>query len=232
MRRNKIRIALIDSGINTNINQLSDYVAFRENFKINENAEVVKDNSLSVTHEHGTAIALIIKHLCEDIEFYDLNIFDEDLLSDGRILLRSIEEALSMKPDIIHLSLGTKKIRYILKLKKLIREANRKNIIMVCALNNDNTISFPSSLSGVISVENGNFESAYSYSYSKGKFKAPFDLSGISGKDKVNYKRLVGNSMAAAYITGHISRIINNTNDDLSITRIVNMLKENQKIIK
>lgn len=224
MDNDKVKVAIIDSGIDRNINNLRDFVKYETAYKINEYGQVVENDDMSIKHQHGTAIALVIKQLCSNVEFYSMNIFDENLLSDGRVLLHSIEKAIELKPDIIHLSLGTQRVRYIIKLMKLIQKAHKNGIIIVSALNNDGTTSYPANLMGVVRVEGYSFRDYLDYHYSKGKFIAPFGLEFIDGKEELDFKKFVGNSMAAAYITGHLCEVIDK-NRDMSREEIINYFR-------
>jgi hypothetical protein len=67
---------------------------------VNDEGYIVEDKSLKPRHEHGTAISMIIRDICENVEFISVNILNERLTTDGRVLIHAFREALSYKPDI------------------------------------------------------------------------------------------------------------------------------------
>lgn len=190
-------------------------------FKMSDEGTIIEDCTIKVRHEHGTAIALIIKQLCKKVKFISINILDENLLTDGRILIRAFKSAIGYVPDIIHLSLGTTRCRYKLELKKLVKDANSKNIIVVSAANNEGRRSYPAYLKYVIGVKSGDYKSYMEYEYKKGFFYSPYNISQIDGMNELQNKNMCGSSIAAAYITGHIATI-----------KYKNYSQENYEIIK
>ncbi|WP_460284464.1 S8 family serine peptidase [Clostridium botulinum] len=203
-----IRIVIIDSGIDTTKSNLNNFVKKSTGFMINQSGYIVEDKEMQARHPHGTAVALIIKNICKNVEFISINILNEELTSDGRVLIRALDEAILYKPDIIHLSLGTTSLRYILPLKRIIRKGRKNNILIVAAVSNNETKSYPASLKGVLGVR-GKFMRDYkSYEYKDGFFYTPIDVKNIyEMKELVNGESLIGNSMSAAYLTGHIALI-------------------------
>jgi subtilisin family serine protease len=202
------KIYLIDSGIDFNISKLEKYIDQNLSLDVDSNGYIIEKENADVKHMHGTVIALIIKSLCENISITSMNILNERLTTDGRILIYAIEKAIMAKPDIIHLSLGTTRLKYFFPLKRLVKLANKNNILVVAAANNNDYIkSYPAYLKNVIGVKGVNVKD-YSDFYFHNKFYlAPFDAKNIheiSGKKDGMMK---GNSYAAAYITGHIAKI-------------------------
>jgi subtilisin family serine protease len=205
--RKPVKVAIIDSGIDTSVHDLSNYVKKAVGFRVNEEGYIIEDADKEVKHEHGTAIALIIKHICSNVEFISVNILNENLNADGRVLIYAMEQTLQFKPDIIHMSLGTTKWRHILPIKSIVRQACKENIILVSAANNEGLRSYPAYLKGVVGVKafgRGGYEDIY---FEEGFYHAPFHTMGIPGIEELKRKNQGGSSMAAAYITGAIARI-------------------------
>ena len=175
-------------------------------FKVNDEGYIVEDKSLKARHEHGTAIAMIIRDICENVEFISVNILNERLTTDGRVLIHAFREALLYKPDIIHLSLGTTRWRYKLPLKKLVKKATKNGVIIVSAANNEGIKSYPAFIKGVVGVKGYSAINKTDFFYNDGFFNAPMGTKNIRGISELEHSdRAVGNSMAAAYITGHIA---------------------------
>ncbi|URZ05981.1 hypothetical protein CLROS_013130 [Clostridium felsineum] len=149
---------------------------------------------------------MIIKDICNDVEFIDINILNDKLTTDGRILVHAFKKAILCNPDIIHLSLGTTRWRYKFPLKKLVNEALKKDVTIVAAASNDGAQSYPVAIKGVIGVKGYETSDKFGFYYSEGFFYAPVDTKNIRDISELKYgKSIIGNSMSAAYITAHIA---------------------------
>ncbi len=169
---------------------------------------------MPVIHMHGTTVALIIRHICSDVEFISINILNENLTTDGRVLAYALSQIFDYEPDIIHLSLGTLKKRYIFPLRKIVNEAKRLNIPLVAAAHNLGKISFPAYFKDVIGVKADFFDNCMQYSYKRGFFYAPIGTTGIECIQQIlSIRDAKGTSMAAAYITGQLAQILKNNNN-------------------
>ncbi|WP_202710732.1 S8 family serine peptidase [Sporosalibacterium faouarense] len=207
--KKNIKVVLIDSGINTEFCDLGDSVESHLMYKLDSRSNIIESKDRKTTSEHGTIIAMIIKDLCKSVNFISMNILNERLLSDGRILISSFIRAMKLDPDIIHLSLGTEKLRYKFKLKRLMKKARRKGIIVVTALSNNGNDSYPSNDKNVIRVAGAiNLHDKEKFFYRNKVFYAPIYLANINGQELLRNKLVKGNSFAAAYITGHICRLM------------------------
>ncbi|MCX7920904.1 MAG: S8 family serine peptidase [Clostridia bacterium] len=208
-RQKPVRIVVIDSGINASKSDLSRFVKESIGFRVNNEGYIVEDKNIEIKNKHGTVIAMIIRNICKNVEFISMNILNERLATDGRILICAFHQALDYKPDIIHLSLGTTRWRYRFALRKIVKEAEKNNIIVVSAANNEGLKSYPAYTKGVVGVKGRADITGYrEFWYQKGFFYAPLGVRDIYGINEIdNGERSVGNSMAAAYITGHIASI-------------------------
>lgn len=202
----KIRIVIIDSGIDTNETYLRNYIKEETGFKLNEKLDVVEEHNPKIKNDHGTVIAKTIKYICNEVEFISINILDENLSTDGRVLIQALKKSISYNPHIVHLSLGTTKIKYWYPLKKLCKFLNKNNVIIVSAANNEGKRSYPAYLKEVIGVKGENINNTYFYNnkFFYSSLGLPNDLC-ISSK---RYRDVTGNSISAAYITGYICRTI------------------------
>lgn len=206
-----VKIAVIDSGINTEICNLNECVIYSTGFEINSEGYIKENSTLPVRDLHGTIVAVIIRHICRDVEFISLNILDENLSTDARVLAYSLSCVFDYKPDIIHMSLGTVKKRYILPLRKIVKEAKRLNIPIVAAAHNSGKVSYPAYLKDVIGVKSDMFDNCTQYSYKDGFFYAPAGTQGIHCIQEIPAMRNArGTSMSAAYITGHLAKMLKN----------------------
>lgn len=224
--KKSIVVAIIDSGIDFSNIKLRDSKEMSTGFSMTDTGMIIEDHAIKPRHEHGTAIALIIKQLCENVRFISVNILNERLVTDGRILIQALKTTIEYTPDIIHLSLGTTKWRYKSQLKKIVKLANSKNILIVSAADNQGHRSYPAYLKYVIGVKGLKYENYTDYDYKNGFFYASYSTNKIDGMNQFINKNMSGNSMAAGYITGHISKIkYRNFNKDNS--EIIKILKLN-----
>ncbi len=216
-------VAIIDSGIqnNKNLNIVKSMTLY-----VNDNYEIEERLDSTCLNEHGTIIADIITLINPDVELIDINILDEKLETNGQIMIQALKKALSFKPDIINLSLGTNNIRYVFELRKLIKEAVKNKIIIVAAYSNNNKITFPAMMKNVVGVKRmSTLKSGVTlksiYFYKNSIFYAPDSAKTIYHlKCKPCSYNMRGNSISAAYISGELSLIANDKN--LTIRDVLN----------
>ena len=199
----KIRIVIIDSGVdNRNLNCVKDTLSL----EINPFGKVTENLKNEVTNEHGTIIASLIYSIFEKIEYISISILDENLSTSIEQLAYALEKAVLYSPHIIHVSLGTKKWKHKYRIEKIINDISKKNIIVVAAASNDGKSSYPAYLKNVIGVKTIK-DRERKVIYKKGSFyyapgNVPEEIYTIEGQ------HLTGNSFAAGYVTGYISKII------------------------
>lgn len=199
-----VRIVIIDSGIDKSKSNLSEFVTEEITVRIDENGKIYERKMVSFTHEHGTAVSIIIKTLCSNVEFVSINILDENLLADGRVLIYALSRAFDFNPDIIHMSLGTPKLIYKFQLRKLVCKANKNNISIVAATSNDGKKCYPAYIRGVIGVK-ALYPKSNIYNYTEGFFYASSNPENIPDLEKLKNNFIQGTSMSAACITGYLS---------------------------
>jgi subtilisin family serine protease len=205
--RRRVRVVLIDSGVDIKINSL--YQNVKQQIRLCPNdKEIIRLDDGQPTNNHGTAIAATIKHICSNIDIYSISILDRNLNSNGETLLLALRESLKFNPDIVHLSLGTNRFKYWFSLRKNINILSRNNVIVVAAVANDNKITFPAYLKNVIGVKGNRFNAYKSFYYKSHFYYAPLYIPPDLLKYDSSFKNMQGNSISAAYITGHISAII------------------------
>ncbi|MET3207138.1 UNVERIFIED_CONTAM: hypothetical protein ABIC26_000072 [Paenibacillus sp. PvR008] len=208
-----VRIVVLDSGIDVDKGGLIEHVKDSIQFRIDKNGIVLEKNEFSYSNDHGTAVAMAIKHIAPDIEFISMNILNKELRSDGRVLLHAFKRAIECNPDIIHMSLGTKSFRYSKPLRKLSCEAQDNETFVVAAANNDKVRSLPARLKNVIGVLGLSNLNPENYCFTNKYFYACDHVNNVEKIHEIpNYEYLVGSSIAAAFISGHIARLISRTN--------------------
>lgn len=214
MINNKVRVVIIDSGIDRSKNNLKDNVMEAISIKINSRGYIEKTEKSMTNNEHGTLVASCIKYIYDNVELIDINILDKSLTTDGRVLLKALEESINYNPDIVHLSLGTTKFKYWFPLKRIVRKLRKNNIIVVSAANNYGLKSYPAYLKGVVGVKGREVDDLNWHIYEDGFYYAPYKLP----KElcyKKNQEKIRGTSIAAAYITGYFCKYVKNGNKNI-----------------
>lgn len=208
--RRRVRVVLIDSGVDIKFNSLYQNVKQQIRLCLN-GKELVRVDDGQPTNNHGTAMAATIKHICSNIDIYSISILDRNLTSNGESLVLALKEALKFKPDIVHLSLGTNRLKYCFSLRRNINILSRNNVIVVAAVANDNRITFPAYLKNVIGVKGYTFNDYKSFYYKNYFYYAHLYIPPDLLKYDERLKNIYGNSISAAYITGYISAIISDS---------------------
>jgi hypothetical protein len=192
-----IRIAVIDSGVNIThphiIAKTSGIVLGTES------------TSFADGLGHGTAVAAAIQEKAPEAEYFAVKLFDQSLAASSGRLLQAIEWAIDNQMDVVNLSLGTPNASVKPALQLLVKEAEAKGIIMVCARHDSRNPVFPGSLDGVVSVDVDWQLDRHAYRVSDGLhyFASGFPrpLPGVPMS-----RNLRGISFAVANMTGFVAR--------------------------
>ncbi|WP_257140748.1 S8 family peptidase [Bacillus thuringiensis] len=208
---NRVKIAILDSGISKNHPDLVGKIKGEYN-AINVDEPIVDNLG------HGTAIAGIIAAKDNDKGVVGISpesdIFSVKVLSDsgeGDIgsLIRGIEWCINNEMDIFNISFGLGANN--LELRGTIDKAIQKNIIIVAAAGNNyiSKVEYPAKFANVISVGaiDSNLQRASFSSTGKIDFTAP-GVNILSTNNLGGYERYSGTSFATAYVTGIIAKVI------------------------
>ena len=223
---NKLRIVIIDSGVEGNHPVFND-------FCFSDKSGMVKDgeffNSCYDTDElgHGTAIAGIIHKQIPKAELIVVKIFVSNELVVGCdnlvMALKYVSDHIEC--DIINMSLGT--TEYSSELLEVCEQLYKKNIILVSAFDNAGAISFPAYFDSVIGIDSTD-------SLGRNKDYIYVEDSCVNLMFRGGNKRLAwkngtyvlnqGTSFSAAYATAYIGKLLL---DGCSPDNIRSILKEN-----
>lgn len=208
----KIKVAILDSGINKNHPDLRNKVV-KEFNAINPKDPVIDD------YGHGTAIAGIIAAndnsegvigVSQNALLYSVKVLDKHGNGNIDTLVKAISWCIKNKVDIINLSFGLTNDNEVLYNK--IKEANKKGIIIVAAAGNNIGLKtdYPARYKEVISVNPTNKEYKYITELSS-KGKIDYTLPGVqiltTTKDG-KYAEFEGSSIATAYLTGLLAVLL------------------------
>lgn len=226
------KVAIIDSGIDERYAVCKLNVVQSLTVSISEDDETKEFTGSKCKNPHGTIIADVITQINSNVEIIDINILNEKLETNGYVLLRAIEKAIDLKPDVINLSLGTNSLRYTFSMMKQIKRAIRNNILMVAAYDNNNRITFPATFRDVIGVKKISSLSSSSdnflwYLYQKDIYYAPGENYYIHELNDCKSKYIMsGNSISTAYITGELT-VLKDRYKELSMKEIIAKFKCN-----
>lgn len=204
----QIKVAILDSGINSNLEQLQDYVVKSFN---------TFDNSSTTTpiDGHGTMIASIVASTSHEgkliglnnhVELYDVQVLDEEGTGSIENTVAGIEWAIDQEVDLINISFGFSNDDE--SIREAIKKAYDNDIIIVAAAGNTFglTTEYPANYPEVLSISAiDNEMKIFAYS-GKGKvdYVAPgVNVSVLNINGELEHQS--GTSLATAYATGSIS---------------------------
>lgn len=207
-KKEKIKVAILDSGINERHEDLVGKVKKKYN---------TFNNSDQTTDEfnHGTAVAGIIAAndndegvigLNQNVELYDVKVLDQE--GHGKIeqLVKGIHWSIEQDVDLINLSFGFQSDSA--ELKEIIQEAISSGVIVVSAAGNTFSLGmdYPAQYEDVISVNaiDPNKSLIDAAALGETDFVAPGEDI-LSTNSNGNYSLFSGTSFASAYITGTLS---------------------------
>ncbi len=104
---------------------------------------------------HGeTCLQIMAKYLQKaSVELHCLTCFGPNKSTgDVDVLLSALDHCLSLDVDLIHLSIGSSEYEDFPRIEEHIRPLLDRNVMIVAAQNNRNTITFPAWLDGVLAV--------------------------------------------------------------------------------
>ncbi|OLP64694.1 Intracellular serine protease [Bacillus pumilus] len=205
--KKKIKIAVLDSGINNKHKDLKGKVS--KSYNTIDTESPIKDD-----FNHGTPVAGIItgnnnyKHIgvTQNAELIDVKVLNKHGKGKSEDLLEGLKWSIEQKVDIINISFGIES--NLPEIEKAIKEAIESNIVVVAAAGNTLglSVTYPAKYDGVISVTSVDENLKRSSMSAKGKidFSAPGEKI-ISTDANGDYSTFYGTSFATAYVTGLIA---------------------------
>lgn len=216
----RIKIAVIDSGINRNLVRKEK---LKDELMVDENNICREDTSVPQATDclHGTICALIIEKYCPDCIFSSIRILDHE----GKGGIEKIEPALEWcyqnEINIVNLSLGTTHFKENEELNRLINKFAYKGLIIIAAISNIGYFTFPASFTNVIGVSTEGKSLLYTNNYVHLGIDTVVPSEHIiklSGEEQITS---LSNSYAAPYVSALvIQKMMKDTTCD------IHMLKE------
>ena len=145
--QSRISVAIIDSGAHVphpHLPSVAGGVAL--DFEGNESADWVDRLG------HGTAAAAAIHEKAPDAELWAIKVFDRELATTVRTLVRAIDWASARGIRLVNLSLGTPNDFREPELQPAVDRAVEAGTIVVSAHRHDDRLWYPGSMAGVVGV--------------------------------------------------------------------------------
>lgn len=216
--KNKVKIALLDTGINVWHPYLKNiYVKSYEVVNLRGAYEIVSLEDInSDNNGHGTACASVMKKECANIEIYSFKILNDK----GICNLQMLETVLSyinyLDIKLINLSLAIEEHAMIRDLSKICNELKLDGKIIISSLGNHRKKSYPAILKDCIGVQGFILNSADSIWFNQfKKIQCIIDSTPFFHCDNKDSYSMFGkcNSYASAKLTGIIAAILYENNN-------------------
>ncbi|MGB3715537.1 MAG: S8 family serine peptidase [Candidatus Promineifilaceae bacterium] len=208
-----VRVAVIDSGIEHDHPELADSVCGGVAIEYDEESDnylrVVEENQPSDLTGHGTACAGIIHAIAPEAELFSVRVLGEGGLGRALQFAGGLEWAVDNGIQVCNLSLSTSLDEYYAMFHRVTDRAYFKNVMLVSAVNNILTPSYPSLYSSVISVAAHEGDDPFTFYYNPDppvEFGAPGIDVMVAWRDR-SYMQATGNSFAAPHIAGLVALI-------------------------
>ncbi|MGM0867065.1 MAG: S8 family peptidase [Bacillota bacterium] len=226
----KIKIAILDSGINGDHPELTGLI--RKSYNAINPGQKILDS-----YGHGTAIAgmisakpneYIIQGISQSVYLYDVKVLNDKGGGEIEDVVDGIEWSINNNVDIINLSFGFQKDNQALR--EAILKATTHGIIIVAAAGNNLGLytDYPAKYEEVISISS--ISENLKVDPFAGKGKVDYVAPGVkipiltNGEDKVRYVN--GTSFSTAIATGIIANILEQSEKPLSLTDIKEKLNK------
>ena len=159
---------------------------------------------------HGTACAGIVRRAAPDCDLVSVRVLGERLTGKGVVFAEGVRRAVDLGARVINLSLSTGNDALHSLLHDVADEAAFAGAVLVCAVNNVQTASYPSLFSSVVSVAANDATGPYDLDCNPAPpvdFGAPgidVPVAWLGGATLA----MTGNSFAAPHVAGLVARLL------------------------
>jgi hypothetical protein len=203
-----IRIALIDSGINSahsHVGPIAGGVAFSAGQK----GEVLQTSDYRDTLGHGTALAGILKFKAPEAELFAVKVFTDRLVTSIEILEAALRWAIEQRMQVVNLSLGTDNPEHRARMARIASQARRAGTLIAASSPPEMLDMLPAALDGLFGVAASDECSWSKYRYVAEDpihFRAHPSPRPLPGLDQSrNYR---GHSFASAHLSALLALLI------------------------
>lgn len=226
----KIKIAIIDTGIDVYDSNLKKIFIYNNDFQIMDKKFI---SDIYDSHGHGTLCAKTIIEICPNVEIYPIKIFDKEGVTNSLNLVTALNNLINSDIDLINISASTLNSIYKEELEHICDKLHKEGKIIICSHHKKakGSESYPTSLKSVIGVKGNSKicrdedyvykknEDIQMYTNSKERF---FELNN-------NVTHFGKNSRAAAVATGIIADVYTRFGE-LKFEDLENVLIKESKI--
>ncbi|SHK56248.1 S8 family serine peptidase [Tepidibacter formicigenes] len=208
--KEKVKVAVIDTGIDKNHKYLKDNIIGGIAFESKDDYILVSNN-YEDENGHGTLCTSIIKKEFENVEFFVVKALNNLGRTNIQVLEEALKYLLNIDIKILNLSLSVMESELVQELYEICEELNIQDKIIVCSVANGFECSYPAKFNNVIGVKGFILENENAFWYNKDyDIQCVIDNNSYLRCDLNNSYKLFGkcNSQAAAKLTGVIASIL------------------------
>lgn len=210
-----MKIAVIDSGYNFDTINKNLYEGIRIQLSTDYDY-ILSKKDIYDKHGHGSIVMSILeKYLEKEDKIFSYKVLDENLNGHSLCLIKAIELALKEECKVINISIGTLSKKHLQNMRKIIKMALSKEVIIVAANSNENLKSYPANIKGVYGIF---------CTKSKNKVKGSNFFINYNFQ-KINNQEAEGNSFIAPHISGIIVKKLK-IREQLVLEDILNELEK------
>lgn len=147
----KIKIALLDSGIDITSSYFKKYLYRGTNINFTSTKYCV-NNNFNDDNGHGSLCASVILKECNKVELYIIKIINKFGITSLGVLEYALERLLYEDIHVISISLSIVKGPFSRRLKTLCNLLCKRGIVIVCSVANGRNRSYPANFKKVFSV--------------------------------------------------------------------------------
>jgi subtilisin family serine protease len=210
---NGVRVAIIDSGVETDHPKLAGLV-LEDDIQIAESGALPESKPADGTDAfgHGTAVAYIIRQLAPKASLGSFRVLGEHGLSRTVLIRAGARQAINAGYDILNCSFGCGVIEHVLQYKDWIDEAYLKGIHIVAGCNNFDyrKPEWPGFFPSVLTVNMAKISTEHEIFYVPGTL-VQFAAGGVDVEAAWRAKqvrRVSGSSFAAPRVAALLARLL------------------------
>lgn len=204
-----IKIAVIDTSIDTKDEDLRGYYEIIPEIQVNE---IVYNND-----EHGTLVCKTIVDICKDVLIYPINIFENDGCTSSLKLLQALKKLLDYDVKLINISASTINQKYRNDICEVCDRLTQQGKIILSAKHryDEENMCIPATFESVIGVDgNDNIYNNDEYTYNKNeKIQMCVNTKEIFIKYKDGVTHFGKSSKGCAIATGIVANILKKNNN-------------------
>lgn len=207
---NKVKIAVIDSGISSKESTLpiigiSNIINKREDTHLDLNG-------------HGTMCVKTINFLNSSNAYYIVKCLDRNLQCSSVELLEALESLLELDADIVNLSLATSSRLYYKEFEEICGELKKQGKIIIGSVSKEQRYSIPAILPSVIGVEGMSLTGHSQVIYkAEKKIQCIADATPLIIKYENSFSVFAGHSKATACLCGIVSKELYGMTDESNV---------------